>query len=172
MKIILTGATSPIGNVVGKYLKDNAYDITCIGRDLTTSESQDNLICLTKDSDVFINLAHIGYVQGLLLERSKARLNISFTSIVTQYPWRVTKNFNSEKYVSQKLFLEHVHNSMSNSALISISNYGIGPIPSVSDKQITNAIENIITGKVMIPAIIDVNNGLGGLSLASFENQE
>jgi len=163
MKIVLTGATSPIGKVVLKHLSNHTVNV--VGHDLTKIEDQNRLIELTKHSDVFINLAHIGYVQGILLELSEAKTNISFTSLITQYPWAITKTVNTAEYVAQKLFLEHVHISKPNSVLISISNYGDGPIPSVSDTQITEAIDSVLLQEVKLPTRIDVNNGLGDLHL-------
>ena len=93
---------------------------------------------------------------------------LSFTSLITQYPWSITQNFNTPEYISQKLFLEHVHNSTENSVLVSISNYGNGPVPSITDQQIIKTIDKIIDEKITSKDRIDISNGLGGLTLTSF----
>lgn len=168
MNIALTGSTSPIGRIIFKHLKQRSFNVTTIHRDLHNIEDQERLVDITLNSDVFINSAHIGYLQGVLLEKSQARVNISFTSLITQYPWYITKNFNTPKYISQKLFLEHVHSTMNNSVLVSISNYGDGPVPSITNQQITKTIDNIVDGKVTLPNRIEVSNGLGDLDPAAF----
>ena len=168
MNIVLTGSTSPIGKIIHKHLIQRSFNVTAVGRDLYDTQQQDTLVDITLNSDVFINSAHIGYLQGVLLEKSQARVNISFTSLITQYPWYITKNFNTPEYISQKLFLEHVHSTMNNSVLFSISNYGDGPVPSITDQQITKTIDNIVDGKVTLPNRIEVSNGLGDLDPAAF----
>lgn len=164
MNIVLTGSTSPIGKIIFKHLTWRSFNVTTIHRDLYNIKDQERLVDITKNSDVFINSAHIGYLQGVLLEKSQARINISFTSLITQYPWYITKNLSTPEYISQKLFLEHVHSTMNNSVLISVSNYGDGPVPSITDQQITKTIDNIVDGKVILPSRIEVSNGLGALS--------
>lgn len=168
MNIVLTGSTSPIGKIIFKHLTKRSFNVTVVGRDLYNIEEQNKLVDLTKNSDVFINSAHIGYLQGVLLEKSQARTNISFTSLITQYPWSITQNFNTPEYISQKLFLEHVHNTTENSVLVSISNYGNGPVPSITDQQIIKTIDKIIDEKITSKDRIDISNGLGGLTLTSF----
>lgn len=168
MNIVLTGSTSPIGRIIFKHLTQQGHSVTVVGRDLYNTEDQNKLIDITKHSDVFINSAHIGYLQGVLLEKSLARINISLTSLITQYPWSITQNFNTPEYVSQKLFLEHVHSTTDNSALVSISNYGPGPVPSITDIQITQTIDSIINSNTISKDRIDVSNGLGDLDLSSF----
>jgi hypothetical protein len=164
MNIVLTGSTSPIGKIIHNHLLQRSFNVTVVGRDLYDTQQQDTLVDITKNSDVFINSAHIGYLQGVLLEKSQARTNISFTSLITQYPWSITQTINTPEYISQKLFLEHVHSSMNNSVLVSISNYGKGPVPSITDCQVTDAIDSIIDGKVEMSSRIEVSNGLGDLS--------
>jgi len=168
MKIILTGSTSPIGKVLFSHL-NKSHDVTTASRkqgwNLENREHQDRLITLTDDCDVFINLAHINFIQGLLLEKSNAKINISFTSLITQFAWSAMKRFNNPEYISQKLFLEYVHKELKNSALISISNYGEGVVPSVTNEQICSTVDSVINGKSILPVRIEVSNGLGDLSL-------
>jgi hypothetical protein len=165
MNIVLTGATSPIGKVLANYL--SAHNIVEVSRtsgwDL--NNDIDRLIDATNGADVLINLAQVGYTQGIILERSKASINISFTSLITQFPYSKMKSLNGPDYIAPKLFLEHVHKDTPNSALVSISNYGDGPIPAVTDDQICDAIQSIISGKSILPTRIEVSNGTGGLSL-------
>lgn len=168
MKIVLTGASSPIGKIVLEHLRDS-HEVVAVSRstnwDLTNTDTMHRLNEMTADCDVFINLAHIGYLQGVMLGSSKAKINISFTSLITQFEWSLMQSFNTPEYISQKLFLEYVHNEMDNSALVSISNYGAGIIPSVTDDQICNAIDDIIQGRSILPVRIEVSNGIGDLSL-------
>jgi hypothetical protein len=168
MNILLTGSTSPIGKALLPHLNKN-HTVTEIsqsaGWDLTTSEDQDLLTELTRDSDVFINLAHIDFLQGILLARSHAKVNISFTSLITQFPWSSMKSFSSADYIAQKLFLEYVHKELKNSALISVSSYGKGLLPSITDIQLCNAVSDVIEGRSILPTRIEVSNGLGDLSL-------
>lgn len=168
MNIILTGATSPIGSVVLEHL-NKEHKVTIISRankwDLTDPVKIKKLIELTEVNDVFINLAHVGYSQGLLLGNSRSKVNISFTSLITQFEWSLMQNFDKPEYISQKLFLEYVHRERKDSALISISSYGEGEIPSVTDEQICNAIDDVINGRSILPVRIEVSNGLGGLIL-------
>lgn len=169
MNIILTGSTSPIGKVLLNHLNVKKHTITEITRDsgwdLTKSDDQESLVKLTSGADVFINLAHIDYVQGILLQRSYARINISFTSLITQFPWSLMKQLSDPEYISQKLFLEYVHKELLNSALISVSSYGKGFIPSVTNEQLCNAVDDVIKGRSILPTRIEVSNGLGDLSL-------
>jgi len=166
MNIILTGPTSPIGKVVLEHLNKD-HKVTIISRankwNLINPDKIKKLIELTEENDVFINLAHVGYSQGLLLGNSKSRINISFTSLITQFEWSLMQNFNKPEYISQKLFLEYVHRERKDSALISISSYK-GPVPSVKDEQICNAIDDVIDGRSILPVRIEVSNGLGDLS--------
>jgi nucleoside-diphosphate-sugar epimerase len=168
MNIILTGSTSPIGKVLLPHLNKN-HTVTEISRasgwDLTTLENQDLLIELTKDSDVFINLAHVDFLQGILLAKSHAKISISFTSLITQFPWSSMESFSGANYIAQKLFLEYVHKELKNSALISVSSYGQGLLPSVTDTQLYDAIDDVIEGRSILPTRIEVSNGLGDLSL-------
>ena len=168
MKIILTGSTSPIGKVLLKHLSKK-HTVTEISReagwDLIKFDDQESLVKLTSSADVFINLAHIDYVQGMLLQRSYAKINISFTSLITQFPWSLMKQLSDPEYIAQKLFLEYVHKELLNSALISVSSYGKGIIPSVTDKQLCNAIDEVIEGRSILPTRTEVSNGLGDLSL-------
>jgi hypothetical protein len=167
MKIILTGSTSPIGSVVLEHL-NKEHEVTIISKannwDLTDPIRIKDLIDLTEENDVFINLAHINFIQGLLLGDSRSKINISFTSLITQFEWSLMQNFNKPEYISQKLFLEYVHKERKDSALISISSYGKGAIPSVTDEQIFNAIDDVIKGRSILPTRIEVSNGLGDLS--------
>jgi hypothetical protein len=168
MKILLTGSTSPIGKVLLPHLNKN-YTVTEISRatnwDLNILENQDRLTELTRDTDVFINLAHINFLQGILLARSYAKVNISFTSLITQFPWSLMKSFSGADYIAQKLFLEYVHKELRNSALISVSSYGKGVLPSVTNTQLCNAVDDVIEGRSILPTRIEVSNGLGDLSL-------
>jgi hypothetical protein len=168
MNILLTGSTSPIGKVLLKHL-NNTHTVTEISRaagwDLTILENQESLINLSSNSDIFINLAHIEFLQGILLARSHAKINISFTSLITQFSWSSMKTFSSADYIAQKLFLEYVHSELKNSALISVSSYGSGVIPSVTDIQLCNAVDDVINRRSILPTRTEVSNGLGDLSL-------
>ena len=168
MNILLTGSTSPIGKVLLTHLNKN-HTVTEISRfagwNLINLEDQDLLTELSRDSDVFINLAHVDFLQGILLARSYAKINISFTSLITQFPWSWMKSFNGADYISQKLFLEYVHKELRNSALISVSSYGNGILPSVTNAQLCDAVDNVLEGRSILPTRIEVSNGLGDLSL-------
>ena len=168
MNIILTGANSPIGKVLLEHLTKSHTVIEIsrsAGWDLDILENQELLIKLTSDNDVFINLAHINFLQGILLARSHAKINISFTSLITQFSWSAMKSFSGADYIAQKLFLEYVHGELKNSALISVSSYGSGAIPSVTDIQICNAVDDVINFRSILPTRTEVSNGLGDLSL-------
>ena len=173
MNILLTGSTSPIGKVLLNHLSD-FHTVTEISRtngwNLNNLERQHSLIELTEINDVFINLAHVGFLQGILLEKSLAKINISFTSLITQFPWSFMKAFNNADYISQKLFLEYVHKEVKNNALISISKYGNSDngIPSVTNTQLCNAVDDVIEGRSILPTRIEVSNGIGELSLSFF----
>jgi hypothetical protein len=166
MNILLTGSTSPIGKVLLTHLTKE-HTVTEISRaagwDLTIIENQEALIKLSSNSDIFINLAHIDFLQGILLAKSHAKINISFTSLITQFPWATMKEFSGADYIAQKLFLEYVHTGLKNSALISVSSYGSGVIPSVTDIQLCNAIDDVINRRSILPTRIEVSNGLGDL---------
>jgi hypothetical protein len=75
------------------------------------------------------------------------------------------ESFSGADYIAQKLFLEYVHKELKNSALISISSYGQGLLPSVTDTQLYDAIDDVIEGRSILPTRIEVSNGLGDLSL-------
>ena len=147
------------------------HNITCVSRkygwDITNSEEFLKLVDMTADADVFLNVAHVGYTQGILLEQSKAKINISFGSLVTNFKWSRMKLLCKPEYFSEKLFLNHVHNNIVNSALINISKYGntANGIPSVTSEQIIYAIDNVISGKSILPTTIEISNGLGDLLL-------
>lgn len=167
MNIVLTGASSPIGQILlNHYAKQ--YTVHPVSRshgwDLYQTSKQQELIELTKEADVFLNVAHMGYLQGILLEQSQARINISFGSLITKFDWKYMKVLNTANYVSEKLFLEYVHRYMSNSALINISSYN-NKIPSVTNAQITDATDDVILGRAILPKIYEISNGLGDLSL-------
>lgn len=166
MRIVLTGASNPIGKLLYSWYCQS-YEVIPISRhhgwDLTQKEKQQELINITQTADIFLNVAHIGLLQGLLLSQSRARINISFSSMITKFDWRYMKNFHTANYVSEKLFLEHVHSFTKNSAVIRISKYGAGSIPSVTDDQIIYAIEDILSGAAMLPKMIEISNGPANL---------
>lgn len=168
MKIILTGASSALGKVLFDHYI-NKHDIIPVSRlhnwDLTLEHKQQELIELTNLVDVFLNVANIGHLQGLLLEKSQAKINISFGSLITKFSWSQMKQFNNYEYVSQKLFLEYVHKDLKNSALINISKYGKSDIlPSVTDEQIIYAVDDVISGKAILPKIYEISNGLNHIT--------
>jgi len=170
MNIILTGASSPIGKILLNYYckTHTVYPVSrSHGWDLTEFSKQQELIELTKEADIFLNVAHIGYLQGVLLEQSQAKTNISFGSLITKFSWKYMKDLNTAKYISEKLFLEYVHRHTSNSALINISSYN-SKIPSVTDEQIINATDDVILGRAILPKTYEISNGLGDLSLKIF----
>ncbi len=171
MKIILTGSTSPIGKVLYQHLTlDN--EVKTITRndgwDLNDCARQEELISLTADYDAFINCAHIGYLQGSLLTNSKAKINISFGSLATKMPWLLMQKITTPVYISEKLFLDYAHQHKKNSALIKISNYGEGPVPSVKDEQILYAVDDVLSGRAILPIVYEISNGLGDQYQASF----
>lgn len=167
MKIILTGASSNIGNVLLTHYS-SLYDVIPISRthnwDLSVEAKQQELVELTKTADVLLNVGHLNYFQGILLEKSNAKINISFSSLLTKFNWSIIKNYDSPNYLAEKLFLEHVHNEVKNSALIRISKYGKGGIPSIRNEQLFNAIDDVIEGRSILPTYIDISNGAGALS--------
>lgn len=172
VKIILTGASSAIGKLLFNHY-NNQHIVIPISRhygwDLTLDSKQEELIELTSTADIFLNVAHINYLQGLLLERSRAKVNISFSSLITKFSWQQMKQFNNFEYISQKLFLEYVHKDLKNSALVNISKYGKNDIiPSVTDDQIIYAVNDVINGKAILPKIYEISNGLNNQDLMSF----
>lgn len=166
-KIVLTGATSPVGTVVQENLQHD-YSILPIsltgGWDLTDLTHYKQVIYETKDAYAFINCAYIGYYQGYLLAESQADINISFGSLITKVKWQHAKNIVDLEYIKNKLFLQHIHKQLSNSALINISSFGSSTIvPNVTDNQLLIPIKQILDGDIDLPAEIDIENGKGNL---------
>jgi len=164
MNIVLTGATSPIGKMLYDHYKV-IYNVTPISRlygwDLYKEEQQDRLVQLTNSADVFLNIAHLGFVQSFLLERSKAKINISFGSLITKFSWNQMKYYGTHEYIAHKLFLEYVHSSIKNSAIINVSKFGQGSnnIPEVEADQIIYAVNDIITRRAFLPKVYEITNG-------------
>jgi len=164
-KIILTGATSPIGSTIYKKYKNN-YEIVAVskslGYDLQDRYNQEHLIEQTKTAFAFINCAYIDDLQSMFLAESCAEINISFGSLITKVPWSYASKISNKTYIKNKLFLEYVHKSKKNSALISISSFGPNEIvPNIREDQFLNPITDILDRNVELPVSIDIHNGLG-----------
>lgn len=169
-QVIVTGATSPVGSIIIESLKPT-YNILPISRttgwDLHSPKHYKILINKTKKAFAFINCAHISQLQALLLSDSAAYLNISFGSLITKIPWEDAKDLAGYNYIKDKLFLEFVHRTKQNSALINISSFGPNEVvPNVTEEQLLNPIYNILNGKISLPISLDVHNGTGKLNLS------
>lgn len=164
----MTGTTSPIGAMLYQHLVKH-HTVMSLSRNCGFDlRSKDDLMAFeqsSKEYDVFLNLAHVGYAQGDILARSNATINISFGSVITEYPWSQTCKFKGPEYIAEKLFLGYVHNELTNSFLIKLSSYGSGPIPSVTDKQIIDMITDVIQGNTLSSEVI-LSNGLHDLTQA------
>jgi short-subunit dehydrogenase len=169
-QIIVTGATSPVGSVIVESLKPT-YNILAISRttgwDLRCSKQHKILVNETKKAFAFINCAHISHLQGIFLSESAASLNISFGSLITKISWEDAKNLANYNYIQDKLFLEYVHKSKKNSALINISSFGRNEVvPNVTEDQLLNPIHDILKSKIELPTSLDIYNGTGSLDLS------
>ena len=68
MKIILTGASNNIGNMLLTHYS-SLYDVIPISRkhnwDLSIEAKQQELVELTKTADVLLNVGHLNFFQGI-----------------------------------------------------------------------------------------------------------
>lgn len=169
-KVIITGATSPVGCKIVAAL-EHSYNLLLVSRsygwDLSASKEQEVLLNETKEAFAFINCAYISHLQGLLLSESSAKLNISFGSLITKVCWKDAKRLTSLNYIQNKLFLEYVHKTKPNSALINISSFGSNEVvPNVTEQQILSPVTDILNGVIKLPIALDIHNGTGNLDLS------
>jgi hypothetical protein len=145
MKILMTGHTSPMGNVLFKYLKHH-HEVVGISRntgyDLNKLEDIQRVVEQSVNYDHFINLAHVENAQIQLLmlvhkkwsETNKTGKIITFGTLGTELSENILKQVGADlNYIKQKIHLENVHRLLSvktpfgtqpQSILIRILNYG------------------------------------------------
>jgi len=170
MKVIITGHTSPMGKELFEHYSKN---FNCLGVSRTTGydlnkvEDQDRVVSEALDSDIFLNVAHVGTAQSTLLMKLKQhwslelplRKVITIGSLATKVPKKLLEQVSIDKqYLKDKHHIDAVHNALSNEkpfgdqlqfSLIRVLNFGpkIGERegePSCEISDITRAIDYVI----------------------------
>lgn len=145
MKIVITGHTSPMGKAVYEhYSKSHA----CLGisrttgHDLTTLEGLNTAIDVALESDLLLNMAHVGLTQSTLLiklkkkwsTKSPLRKVITIGSLATTLSKQILDQIAIDpQYLNDKQQIDTVHNALANEipfgsqlqfSLIRVLNYG------------------------------------------------
>ena len=142
-KIIITGHTSPVGQILTEYFSRD-YDVIGISRstgyDLTKKSDRLNVIDLASNATHFINLANVGCSQTYILlglyRRWANRTGkiISFGSMAAELTLETLYDYSaSMEMIASKFLLERCHRELSikqvfgiqpESILIRFANYG------------------------------------------------
>jgi hypothetical protein len=143
MKILITGYTSPIGDVLTRELQKN-HEIIKVSRTsgYDLYKDLDRVIKISEDVDHFLNLANVGNSQIELLDGvyycwerlGKSGKIISFGTLATSVPYELLKKIPVDvNMLSNKLLLEKLHNELSfrrpfgpqpQSVLLRFANFG------------------------------------------------
>lgn len=178
MKILLTGHTSSVGQVLMQHFRDHL--VTGISRstgyDLEKAKDRESIIQLAETYDHFINLANVGIAQSELLygvyrswqQLGKTGKIISFGTMATRVPFSLLKRIPIDTaMLGNKLTLEKIHHELSTetpfgeqpqSVLIRFANYGAkegqrSNEPFTSPEQMTEILDFVLNSKTYISTI-------------------
>ena len=145
MRIAITGHTSPMGkDVYEHYSKTHeCLDISrATGYDLTNTDSINDTVSEVLARDVFLNMAHVGASQSVLLMKLQQRWThdaplrkvITIGSLATKVPKKLLDQVGIDKqYLKDKHHIDDVHNALANQtpfgkqlkfSLVRVLNYG------------------------------------------------
>ena len=145
MRIAITGHTSPMGkDVYEHYSKTHeCLGISRVtGYDLTNTDSINDTVSEVLARDVFLNMAHVGASQSVLLMKLQQRWThdaplrkvITIGSLATKVPKKLLDQVGIDKqYLKDKHHIDDVHNALANQtpfgkqlkfSLVRVLNYG------------------------------------------------
>ena len=145
MRIAITGHTSPMGKDVYEHYSKTHECLgisRATGYDLTNTDSINDTVSEVLARDVFLNMAHVGASQSVLLMKLQQRWThdaplrkvITIGSLATKVPKKLLDQVGIDKqYLKDKHHTDDVHNALANQtpfgkqlkfSLVRVLNYG------------------------------------------------
>ena len=145
MRIAITGHTSPMGKDVYEHYSKTHECLgisRATGYDLTNTDSINDTVREGLARDVFLNMAHVGASQSVLLMKLQQRWThdaplrkvITIGSLATKVPKKLLDQVGIDKqYLKDKHHIDAVHNALANQtpfgkqlkfSLVRVLNYG------------------------------------------------
>ena len=145
MRIASTGHTSPMGKDVYEHYSKTHECLgisRATGYDLTNTDSINDTVSEVLARDVFLNMAHVGASQSVLLMKLQQRWThdaplrkvITIGSLATKVPKKLLDQVGIDKqYLKDKHHIDDVHNALANQtpfgkqlkfSLVRVLNYG------------------------------------------------
>jgi hypothetical protein len=145
MRIAITGHTSPMGKDVYEHYSKTHECLgisRATGYDLTNTDSINDTVSEVLARDVFLNMAHVGASQSVLLMKLQQRWThdaplrkvITIGSLATKVPKKLLDQVGIDKqYLKDKHHIDDVHNALANQtpfgkqlkfSLVRVLNYG------------------------------------------------
>lgn len=145
MRIAITGHTSPMGKDVHEHYSKTHECLgisRATGYDFTNADSINDTVSEVLARDVFLNMAHVGASQSVLLMKLQQRWThdaplrkvITIGSLATKVPKKLLDQVGIDKqYLKDKQHIDAVHNVIANEipfgsqlkfSLVRVLNYG------------------------------------------------
>ncbi len=145
MRIAITGHTSPMGKDVHEHYSKTHECLgisRATGYDFTNADSINDTVSEVLARDVFLNIAHVGASQSVLLMKLQQRWThdaplrkvITIGSLATKVPKKLLDQVGIDKqYLKDKHHIDDVHNALANQtpfgkqlkfSLVRVLNYG------------------------------------------------
>ena len=145
MRIAITGHTSPMGKDVHEHYSKTHECLgisRATGYDFTNADSINDTVSEVLARDVFLNMAHVGASQSVLLMKLQQRWThdaplrkvITIGSLATKVPKKLLDQVGVDKqYLKDKHHIDAVHNALANQtpfgkqlkfSLVRVLNYG------------------------------------------------